>query len=181
MNLRKVIVIIITLLIDQIAKHIAQIVDLNVVLIDNIIQLKYAQNEGAAFSILSGHSIVLIFITLAVCVIIYKLMYSYKETMMTDLAFGLLYGGIFGNLIDRIIFLYVRDFISIKSFPIFNIADSAIVVGITLLLIITIKGEIDGRKRSNDDNRDRREPSGKTRQISNKRTRNVKNSNSKAN
>ena len=181
MNLRKVIIIIITLLVDQIIKHVAQVVNINIVLIDNVLKLKYAQNEGAAFSILSGHSILLIFITLAICVLIYKLMYSYKEDFITDLSFGLLYGGIFGNLIDRIIFQYVRDFISVSSFPVFNIADSAIVVGIGLLLIITIKGEIDGRKRSNDDNRDRRESRGETRQISNKRTRNVKNSNSKAN
>jgi len=181
MNLRKVITIIITLLLDQIIKHITQIVNVNIVLIDDILRLKYAQNEGAAFSLLSGHVVFLIFITLIICAIIYKLMYSYKETAITDIAFGLLYGGIFGNLIDRVIFQYVRDFISIGKFPIFNIADSAIVIGIFILLIATIKGEIDGRKRNNDDNSSRGESRGKTRQVSSKSNGRIKNNNSKAN
>ena len=181
MNLRKVITIIITLLIDQIIKYIAQTINMNIVLIDNIFELKYVQNEGAAFSILSGHSVLLIFITIAICAVIYKLMYSYKENIITDISFGLIYGGIFGNLIDRVIFQYVRDFISVGSFPIFNIADSAIVVGIIILLIITIKGEIDGRKGNTDDNSSRGESRGKTRQVSTKSNGRIKNNNSKVN
>lgn len=181
MNLRKVITIFITLVIDQIIKYIAQTINMHIVLIDNILELKYVQNEGAAFSILSGHSILLIFITIIICGIIYKLMYSYKENVLTDITFGLIYGGIFGNLIDRVIFQYVRDFISVGSFPVFNIADSAIVVGIIILLIITIKGEIDGRKGNIDDNSSGGESRGKTRQVSTKSNRRIKNNNSKAN
>lgn len=181
MNLRKVIITLVVLLFDQFIKYLAQTISMNIVLIDNILQFKYVQNDGAAFSILSGHPIFLIIITLAISLIIYKFMYSYKENIPCDIAFGLIYGGIFGNLIDRVIFQYVRDFISIGSFPVFNIADSAIVIGVILLLIITIKGEIDGRKRNNDDNSSGGESRGKTRQVSNKRTRRIKNDNSKTN
>jgi signal peptidase II len=181
MNLRKVIITLVVLLFDQFIKYLAQTISMNIVLIDNILQFKYVQNDGAAFSILSGHPIFLIIITLAISLIIYKFMYSYKENISCDIAFGLIYGGIFGNLIDRVIFQYVRDFISIGSFPVFNIADSAIVIGVILLLIITIKGEIDGRKRNNDDNSSGGESRGKTRQVSNKRTRRIKNDNSKTN
>lgn len=181
MNLRKSITALVVLLLDQIIKHVAQIVNLNVVIIDNIFKLKYVQNDGAAFSILSGHPIVLIIITLAISVLIYKLMYSYKETFLTDISFGFIYGGIFGNLIDRVIFQYVRDFISVGSYPIFNIADSAIVVGVVLLLIITIKGEIDGRKGNNDDNSSGGESRGKNRQVPSKGNGRIKNNNSKTN
>lgn len=181
MNLRKMIVTIIVVLLDQLLKHIAQVINMNIVLIDNMFSLKYVQNDGAAFSLLSGHPIVLIFITFAITVFLYKLMYSYKEDISTDIAFGFMYGGIFGNLIDRVIFQYVRDFISIGDYPVFNIADSAIVVGVAILLIITIKGEIDGRKRNNDDNSSGGESRGKTRQVSNKSTGRIKNNNSKIN
>ena len=181
MNLRKAITSLLILILDQIIKYVAQTVNLNIVLINNIFKFKYVQNDGAAFSILSGHPILLIIITIAIAGIIYKLMYSYKETLITDLAFGFIYGGIFGNLIDRVIFQYVRDFISVGTFPIFNIADSAIVVGIVIIFIITIKGEIDGRKGNIDDNSSGGESRGKNRQIPSKGNGRIKNNNSKTN
>ena len=181
MNLRKSIIALVVLILDQLIKYVAQTVNLNIVIIDNIFKLKYVQNDGAAFSILSGHPVFLILVTLVISLIIFKLMYSYKEDIPSDIAFGFIYGGIFGNLIDRLIFQYVRDFISVGSFPIFNIADSGIVVGVIILLIITIKGEIDGRKRNNDDNSSGGESRGKNRQIPSKGNGRIKNNNSKTN
>ena len=181
MNLRKSIIALVVLLLDQLIKYIAQTINMNIIVIDNIFKLKYVQNDGAAFSILSGHTMFLIIITLVISLLIFKLMYSYKEDISSDIAFGFIFGGIFGNLIDRLIFQYVRDFISVGNYPIFNIADSAIVVGVIILLIITIKGEIDGRKRNNDDNSSGGESRGKTRQVSTNSTRRIKNNNSKAN
>jgi signal peptidase II len=69
-------------------------------------------------------------------------MFSYKENKLTNLSFGLLFGGVVSNLLDRIIFGYVRDFISIGSFPVFNIADASIVVGVILIIIISLKGDV---------------------------------------
>ena len=70
-------------------------------------------------------------------------MFSYKETKLNNISFGLIIGGILGNLIDRIFFQCVRDFIDINifNFPIFNIADIAIVFGIVLLLISSFMEE----------------------------------------
>ena len=70
------------------------------------------------------------------------------------LAFGLLIGGILGNLLDRLIFGYVKDFLHFYifdySFPIFNISDIAIVIGIFLIIIAVLKGEeVNGRNKSN--------------------------------
>ena len=64
-------------------------------------------------------------------------MYSFKKNRRNNIAFGLILGGIFGNLIDRILKGYVIDFLDFKIFnydyPVFNIADIAIVVGVILL------------------------------------------------
>ena len=61
------------------------------------------------------------------------------------IAFGLVFGGLLGNLLDRIIYGYVRDFISLQfgsyQYPIFNIADIAIVIGIIFIIIAIIKKE----------------------------------------
>ena len=58
----------------------------------------------------------------------------------------MLFGGVFGNLVDRVFCGFVRDFIDIDlfgyNFPVFNIADVSIVIGVLLILMVTLKGEI---------------------------------------
>ena len=70
------------------------------------------------------------------------------------LAFGMLFGGIFGNLSDRLFLGMVRDFLKFKifgyNFPVFNVADICITVGIGLLVIGMIKGEDSGGSSSRD-------------------------------
>lgn len=93
-------------------------------------------NSGAAFgSFQSGNSV---FSALAVVVIL-AILYYYPRVESRDwtlrLAMGLQLGGAAGNLIDRLQIGRVTDFISIGSFPVFNVADSAISVGVVVLLL----------------------------------------------
>ena len=162
MNYKKIIISIIVLAIDQILKAIISASDTFITVIDNFFYIDYSSNTGAAFSILSGHNVMLIIITIILTVMLYHFMYSYKDNTIISLAFGLLFGGILGNLLDRVFVGYVRDFISLKFgsyyFPIFNIADMAIVIGVTLLVISTIIEEMNKRG-----NKSRRRQKGKTR------------------
>ena len=77
--------------------------------------------------------------------IIYSLR-NLKLTKLTTISYGLLIGGLLGNLYDRIFYSYVRDFLSFRfikwDFAIFNVADIAIVVGAILLFILMIKGHM---------------------------------------
>ena len=93
-------------------------------------------NSGAAFgSFQNGNSV---FMVLAVLVIL-AILYYYPRVDTRDwslrLAMGLQLGGAAGNLIDRVQWGRVTDFISVGSFPVFNIADSAISIGVVVLLL----------------------------------------------
>lgn len=146
MNKKMVIISTIILIIDQIIKSIIQINNIHIDIIKDLFGFNYYQNTGAAWSILEGNTLLLIIISIVMLVLIYNMTFSYEETKLNNLSFGLLFGGIFGNLVDRVFYGYVRDFIDIKifgyNFPVFNIADMAIVVGVLLLVISTLKGEL---------------------------------------
>lgn len=146
MNKKMVIISSIILLFDQIVKSIIQISNVHFNIISNILSFNYYQNTGAAWSILQGKTVVLIIISIVMLIFVYSMSFSYEDSKSKNISFGLLFGGIVGNLIDRIFYGYVRDFIDINifsyNFPVFNIADMAIVIGVIMLIVSTIKGEL---------------------------------------
>jgi signal peptidase II len=94
------------------------------------------QNTGAAFGLFQGGG--LVFGILAVVVTAFIIIYYPqipKEEKLMRVAISMQLGGAIGNLIDRIQFGPVTDFISVGSFPVFNIADSSITVGVGLLIL----------------------------------------------
>jgi signal peptidase II len=103
---------------------------------ENII-IKKVKNTGAAFGMFKDSSIILGII--AILAIIFIIYYSKKAHKKEIIPLSLILGGAFGNLIDRLIIGYVRDFISIWIWPVFNIADSAITIGALLLIFTTLK------------------------------------------
>ena len=142
-----IILSIIFMLVDQITKYsVINYLNREIVIIKNFFCLVYTKNNGAAFSRLTGKRIFLILITL---LIIYGLVrYTIKnklDSKIEILAFSLVIGGSLGNLVDRIARGYVIDFISLKifkyNFPVFNVADSLIFVGVVLLLIKELRKE----------------------------------------
>ena len=158
MNKRKCYIGLIVLLIDQLLKGIVQTFELKYVIINNIFSIEYTTNTGAAFSIMKNHSTALLVIGIITLILAYSLSFSYKENKLNDFLFGVLYAGIFGNIVDRVLFGYVRDFISIGNFPVFNIADICIVVSIIMLTVVAIKNDISNKKVSDkNENNSRRE------------------------
>ncbi len=112
-------------------------------LINNFFHLTYVRNPGAAFGILSDSAIRLpFFITISVLASVGILWYVTRiptEKYWQHLALGLVFSGALGNLIDRLRFGEVVDFLDVHWYnyhwPAFNVADSAICVGVTILLI----------------------------------------------
>jgi signal peptidase II len=102
--------------------------------LDPLVTLTYVRNAGAAFGLFPGLGGVFRFVALGVVVTI--IVFSRQlaaSSWPLRLAFGLQLGGATGNLIDRMVLGHVVDFIDVRVWPIFNIADSAIVVGTALL------------------------------------------------
>ena len=143
------------LIFDQLTKVLADLflkLNESKVIIDNFFNITYVQNVGAAWSILSNQRLLLILIGIISIGLIYSFINDFKDNKRNILAFGLLIGGILGNLLDRIFLGYVRDFLDFKIFnynyPIFNVGDIAIVVGIILLFVAILKGEDYGSSRN---------------------------------
>ena len=144
-----IIISIILLCIDQISKLL--VVNLltktdSITIIKNFFYLTYINNDGAAISILVGKRIFLILI--AVLVIVMLIRYIKKNNIQNKLelvSISLIIGGSLGNLMDRVIRGYVIDFLDFKifnyNFPIFNLADTFIVIGVILLLLKEIRKE----------------------------------------
>ena len=143
------IVALIFIIIDQIVKIIISNTmkeHQSIVIIKNFFNITYTQNDGAAWSIMSGNRIILILISVFVLGLVYFLFIKDKKITKTEsVIYGLLIGGIVGNLIDRIISGKVIDYLDFNilgyNYPIFNIADICIVVSIIILIILTLKGE----------------------------------------
>lgn len=148
-----VIGVIITI-IDQFIKNIItsqMIVGESIPVIPSTFYITYVENTGAAWSILEGNRYFLVCISfLAIFAIYYFCIKGKHLTTLKIYSFGVLFGGIIGNLIDRIIHGYVIDFISVYigsyAFPIFNIADMAIVIGACISIYILYKEEHDAGK-----------------------------------
>ncbi len=144
-----IIISIILLCIDQISKLL--VVNLltktnSIAIIKNFFYLTYINNDGAAFSILVGKRVLLILI--AVLVIVMLIRYIKKNNIQNKLelvSISLIIGGSLGNLMDRVVRGYVIDFLDFKifnyNFPIFNIADTFIVIGVIMQLLKELRKE----------------------------------------
>jgi signal peptidase II len=103
--------------------------------IPHVLWLTYVQNTHGAFGFFGTHPLLLAVAALAVVLMFYYWYRQDSATLLTHVAFGLIIGGAIGNIIDRLRFQYVIDFIDLRWWPVFNVADSAISVGVGLLLL----------------------------------------------
>lgn len=150
-EVKRIKIVIITMflavLLDQIIKLIISYnmnVNDSIVIINNFFKITYAHNIGAAWSILSGGRIILIILGIVAINLIYVFFINNKElNKKQQIIYGLLLSGILGNLIDRIIYGYVIDYLDFNIFgynyPIFNLADILIVISVILIIIFSFK------------------------------------------
>ncbi|PKM78515.1 MAG: signal peptidase II [Firmicutes bacterium HGW-Firmicutes-15] len=104
-------------------------------IIEGILDLTYVRNRGAAFSILQGQYWFFIIMALAVVLVLTIYNLKYSPVPWLQYATGLIVAGSLGNVIDRWFYGSVRDFLSIGWWPVFNVADMAIVSGGTLVML----------------------------------------------
>jgi signal peptidase II len=112
----------------------------SVPVVDDILRLTYVQNRGAAFGLLQDQTTFFVLVgILVIGVIAASYRYLPRSGFFLHLALGLMLGGAIGNLIDRVRQGYVVDFVDFgyhaNWWPVFNVADSAIVVGVALMAL----------------------------------------------
>lgn len=147
---------------DQLTKWLAQtyltrLPDQSVPIIDDLVRLTYVANRGAAFGILQNQTLFFVVIGVGViAVIVASYRYFPVNGVMLNLALGLQLGGAVGNLVDRLRNGYVVDFVDVAlrragsgsvplEWPVFNLADSAIVIGVCILAFHLMRAPERGR------------------------------------
>jgi signal peptidase II len=127
----------------------------SVPVIDGLFNITYVRNTGVAFGILSSISspvkslLLSLFTAFAAIVVVVYSLRSPVQNRLLQTALALILGGAIGNLFDRIAYGYVVDFLEFYfrtyHWPSFNIADSAISIGVALLALEIIRNEIPHR------------------------------------
>lgn len=136
-------------MLDQIIKLIISAnIPLNssIQIIKNFFNIANVHNDGAAWSILSNSRILLIIVGFIALIVIYMIFIKGKKLSKSDIIlYSMLIGGIIGNLLDRIIYGFVIDYLDFNIFgydyPIFNLADTLIVLAAIGIIIKTFKEE----------------------------------------
>jgi len=136
----------IIVVLDQITKFLVSQDRPNFQIISGFFNIHYVENTGAAFGILQDKQVLLTIVSVLAMGVLLFLIFSAREEqhgMLAALAFIL--GGTCGNLIDRVHLGYVVDFLQfhVKQYywPSFNVADSAITIGVGLLILTTFRQE----------------------------------------
>lgn len=147
--MKKFILILSTLLmfVDQLIKYfVIHNLELykSIKLIPNFFYITFVKNDGAAFSILRGNRWLLIAIGIIALMFMIKLIIMDKKITKLDVvSYSLVIGGILGNLVDRVLYGSVIDYLDFYLFgynaPVFNFADSCIVIGAIIIICVLIK------------------------------------------
>ena len=114
----------------------------SIVVIEDFFYISYVRNTGAAWSIFSDNTWLVILLSLIIIGVIIIYIYKHRpKSKLEKIGYSLILGGAIGNFIDRIVYGYVIDFFDFYIFgydyPIFNLADTFIVIGVVFLVIYT--------------------------------------------
>ena len=126
----------------------SRILDINesIALIRNIVHFTLVHNTGIAFGLFKDCGAVFVIMPLILTGLLIYNIYYYRHSEHLNrtyiMAFSLILGGAIGNLIDRIMLGYVVDFIDLRVWPVFNIADSAITIGAAVILFKCIPSSV---------------------------------------
>ena len=136
-------IIALIILFDQLTKWLVQssmTLNTSIPVMEGVFSMTYIHNSGAAFSMLQGKTFLLIGIQLLVifAMLAYASMKRRGMNRLLLVSLGLIIGGGFGNLIDRVRQGYVVDFFDFHFWPIFNVADIAVSVGCGLLIVYVL-------------------------------------------
>ena len=119
--------IIIVAFLDQITKFL---------ITNKLLNIAFITNTGSIFGLFQGYTNALVWLSIMIIgIFIYNHSKIEKSDILVRLSSGMIVGGIIGNLIDRVMYGAVIDFIDLGIWPLFNIADTSITLGVIMLII----------------------------------------------
>ena len=158
MNKRIFIISFFVLLVDIVSKRL--VVNFmsefeSISIIDKFFSLTYVKNTGVAFSMIEGNVSLIVVITSVILFMLFKYIKDNSVSKIEVIGYSMVIGGAIGNLIDRVVLGYVIDFLEFNfwgyGFPVFNLADTFIVIGVMILILFGRNGEdneVSSRKKS---------------------------------
>lgn len=153
-DLKIILVVGVAVALDQITKVMIRssfMLHESISLIGNFLHFTYVENPGMAFGIRIGQNKFFTFFSLFASIALVIYLYRIRnEKFLPRFALALILGGAIGNLIDRVLFGQVTDFIDFGWWPVFNIADMAVSIGMVLLIILVLFDK-EGKKAGADD------------------------------
>jgi signal peptidase II len=112
------------------------------IFIPHLLYWTFVQNTHGAFGLFGSSAFVLVAMAIAVLAVFW---FAFREaaekSILVQIAFGGIVGGAIGNIVDRFHYHFVVDFIDLRWWPVFNVADSCITVGVTLLILTSLRRE----------------------------------------
>lgn len=112
-------------------------------ILKNLLKFEKVENRGGIFGIFpDGKNFFIIISFVAIILLLYFFFKINPKTLFIIFNISLIFSGILGNLLDRLIYGYVIDFISVGNYPVFNLSDSYITIGIILMFIFLWKQDI---------------------------------------
>ena len=132
----------VVIVLDQITKYMVagnMLLYEDIPVISGFFHITYVQNTGMAWSMLSGQQILLSLAAAVAIGVMLWVLITRKPGILVRISLGLMIGGAAGNLIDRLLLNHVRDFLNFYifgyDFPVFNIADVALCIGVAFLIL----------------------------------------------
>ena len=112
------------------------------VAIPNVLWWDYVQNTHGAFGLFGDSAALLVVMALVVLTVFwFAFRDAARHSLVVRIAFGAIVGGAIGNIVDRIHYHFVVDFIDLHWWPVFNIADSCISIGVITLVLVSLRTE----------------------------------------
>ena len=140
-----IIISILIAILDQIIKFIIDKKVLFIEILPTLFNIHKVYNYGVAFSFLENKRYLILLFSLILIYFLFNLRKDLPKTKKYDILFGVIFGGIIGNLLDRVFRGYVIDYLETFifgiSFPIFNLADICITLGIIIMVLIMSLGD----------------------------------------
>ncbi|MFW6383302.1 MAG: signal peptidase II [Nanoarchaeota archaeon] len=131
-------IVVAVLLVDQLSKFLFRnlLAENSISILGGFFRFALTYNTGAAFSIFTGNNFLLIILSVLIIAILFYYLKIYANEKFGYESFGLslIIGGALGNLVDRIYLGSVVDFIDIWIWPVFNLADAAITIGVIIII-----------------------------------------------